>query len=76
MTKRYIITAGDNSTDCGRVGQSDSILGAKRIGRAYVREALPNGCGGYRVIDNITGQHVGGGQRSIRTGLDWVESFA
>ena len=76
MTKRYIITAGDNSTYCGRIGESDSILGAERIGRSYVRDAFPNGCGGYKVIDSITGDEVGGGQRSIRTGWVWAESFA
>lgn len=76
MTKRYIITAGNNSTDGGRVGESDSILGAKRIGRAYIRDAMPNAEGSYRVIDAATGQHVGGGVRSIRTGFAWDEVFA
>ena len=75
MTKRYIITAGNHSTYCGRVGQADTILGAKRIGRSYILNALPNAEGSYKVIDAATGEHVGGGARSIRTGFRWHESF-
>jgi hypothetical protein len=73
MTKTYIVTAGSNSTDLGVVGYCDSILGAKRIGRKAVNDAIPGGDGGYRVKDK-SGNVVFGGERSIRTGFRWIES--
>ena len=76
MTKQYIVTAGSNSTDLGVVGYSDSLLGAKRIGRRAVRESLPSAEGSYRVLIDEAGITVAvmGGERSIRTGFRWVES--
>jgi len=50
MSTSYRITAGNNSTDLGVVGTSDTLLGAKRLGRKAVRTMLPNGEGWYRVI--------------------------
>lgn len=72
MTTIYTITAGDNSTDLGRVGTAKTLLGAKRIGRAAVRNMLPRGEGTYTVRDDM-GQQVLRGERSIRTGMDWAE---
>lgn len=79
MAKKYSVTAGSNFTDLGVVGYSDSLLGAKRIGRRAVRESLPNAEGSYRVhewVINETGITVPvmGGERSIRTGFRWIES--
>lgn len=77
MAKKYIVTAGSNSTDLGVVGYSNTLLGAKRIGRKAVRESLPNAEGSYRVNEiDETGITVAvmGGERSIRTGFQWLES--
>jgi len=68
----YTIHAGNNSTDLGKVGISKTILGAKRVGRATIRAELPNGEGVYSVRD-ADGHKVFGGERSIRTGFQWVE---
>jgi hypothetical protein len=69
----FTVVAGDNSTELGVVGQSKTILGAKRIGRKSVREALPNGQGGYRVRDT-DGREVLRAEKSIRTSNQWCES--
>lgn len=79
MAKKYIVTAGSTSTDLGVVGHSNTPLGAKRIGRKAVRESLPNAEGWYRVLEWVvyeTGITVTimGGERSIRTGFQWLES--
>jgi hypothetical protein len=73
MTSTYTITAGDNSTDLGLVGSTDTLLNAKRIGRAAVRNQLPNQQGRYK-IRNADGNEVANGERSIRTGGTWCES--
>ena len=67
----YTITAGDNSTDLGIVGRAPTLYAAKRLGRAAVRESLPDGCGGYRVWDDNDRQ-VAGESCTIRTGYRWV----
>ncbi len=69
-TTEYIVTAGDHSTDLGTVGRAKTMLGAKRIGRAAVRDSLPNGCGGYRV-KTADGRQVAGESRDIRTDYKW-----
>ena len=69
---KYTITAGTAGTDLGQVGQAKTLLGAKRIGRAAVRDALPDQCGGYRVWD-VDGRQVAGGERSIRTEFQWKD---
>ena len=76
MSKKYFIVAGNHNTELGVVGYSDSLLGAKRIGRKAVRESLPNAEGSYRVHIDETGITVAvmGGERSIRTGFQWLES--
>ncbi|MFO0449530.1 MAG: hypothetical protein ACK52I_12870 [Pseudomonadota bacterium] len=79
MTKNYIVTAGNTSTDLGVVGSSSTLLGAKRIGRRAVRESLPNGEGSYRVQEWVIDETgvtvtVSGAERSIRTGFQWAES--
>ena len=77
MAKQYIVTAGSNSTDLGVVGRASTLLGARRIGRKAVRESLPNAEGSYRVHEWVideTGITVMGGERSIRTGFQWLES--
>lgn len=71
MTKRYTISAGCNSTDLGVVGRSDTLLGAKRIGRHAVLHMLPDGQGIYRVRDG-EGREVLAGELSIRTGFRWM----
>lgn len=72
MSKRYTITAGDNSTDLGIVGRADTLLGAKRIGRAAVRDSLPHGEGEYKVRAQ-DGQQALREERSSRTGWAWVQ---
>ena len=67
---RYTITASDNNTDLGIVGRAPTLYAAKRLGRAAVRESLPNGCGGYRVWDD-DGRQVAGESRTIRTDYLW-----
>jgi len=71
MSTTYTITAGDNSTDLGRVGTAKTIIGAKSIGRAAVRDALPGGEGSYKVRD-AAGREVLVEERSIRTGGEWL----
>ena len=68
----YTITAGNNSTDLGRVGTAKTPAGAKRIGRNAVRSCLPNGEGSYKVID-ADGREVLTGERSLRNDRKWVE---
>lgn len=68
----YTVFAGNNSTDLGQVGTSKTLLGAKRIGRAVIREALPNGEGSFIVRDK-EGRTVLSSERSIRTGFEWCE---
>lgn len=72
MHTGYSVHVGNDSTDMGQVGTSKSILGAKRIGRAVVREALPNGEGSFSVR-NQQGHTVLTEERSIRTGFTWIE---
>jgi len=67
----YIITAGDDSTDLGVVGRAATLYAAKRLGRKVVREALPDGCGGYRVWQGD--QQVAGGTRDISTEYRWTD---
>jgi len=71
MSKQYFIVAGNQNTELGVVGYSDSLLGAKRIGRRAVRESLPNAEGGYSVKDQF-GDVVFGEERSIRTDFRWA----
>ena len=66
----YTITAGDNNTDLGVIGRAPTLFAAMRLGRAAVRESLPNGCGGYRVWDD-DGRQVAGEWRTIRTDYLW-----
>jgi len=66
----YYVTAGNNSTELGRVGETNSLLGAKRIGRDAVRRCLPNAEGSYRVKTQ-DGETVASEERSIRTGFKW-----
>ena len=68
--KRYTVTAGNNNTDMGVVGSSDTLLGAKRIGRKVITDSLPNGHGTYYV--HVPGCERAGETRSIRTGNKWV----
>jgi len=49
----YIITAGNATTDLGIVGQTDTLIGARRIGRRVIKETLPNGDGTYRIKERI-----------------------
>lgn len=70
MSTTYTITAGDNSTELGCIGTAKTILGAKRIGRAAVRDSLPRGEGSYKVRD-ADGREVLIEERSIRTGGEW-----
>lgn len=72
MNATYTITAGSNSTDLGRVGTANTIIGAKRIGRKAV-SGLPNGEGDYKVRD-LDGREIFSEERSIRTGWQWIES--
>lgn len=67
---KFTVTAGDNNTDLGQVATSKTILGAKRLGRAAVRDSLPNGHGIYKVRDE-SGREVLIEERSIRTDYDW-----
>lgn len=69
---KYTITAGSHSTDLGTVGHAKTLLGAKRIGRRAVREALPNGHGNYRVWTDDS-RHVAGGERTLRTNNKWTD---
>jgi len=69
----YAVTAGDHSTDLGVVGHAKTLLGAKRIGRRAVREALPNGQGGYRVWVEGINYPVAGGERTLRTDNKWTD---
>ena len=69
---QYTITAGNNSTDLGRVGTASTPAAAKRIGRNAVRSCFPNGEGSYKVID-AEGREVLSGERSMRTERKWVE---
>ena len=69
MSTKYQVTAGNNSTDLGKVGEASTIIGAKRIGRKAVLTMLPNGEGTYYY--SINGQRRGE-TRSIRTGFAWV----
>jgi len=71
MSTTYTITAGNNGTDFGQVGTAKTILGAKRIGRAAVRDSLPHGEGNYKVRDT-DGREVLTEERSVRTGGDWL----
>ena len=72
-TKKYSITAGNNSTDLGIVGSADTLLGAKRIGRKVVKESLPDGCGNYNVRIPATGQIVLSEERSLFTNYRWTK---
>lgn len=69
----YAITAGDASTDMGRVATAPTLLAAKRAGRKAIREALPDGCGSYRVIDDA-GRTVASEERSMRTRFSWLDT--
>lgn len=71
--KNLTITAGNNSTELGIVGKASSRLGAIRIGRKAVTNFLPDGCGTYKVRDEI-GRELLVGENSIRTGYKWRES--
>jgi hypothetical protein len=70
--KNLTITAGNNSTELGIVGKASSRLGAVRIGRKAVTNSLPDGCGIYKVWDEI-GRELLVGEKSIRTGYKWIE---
>ena len=72
MTTQYTITAGDSSTDLGRVGTASTPAAARRIGRDTVRACLPNGEGTYKVIDE-DGREMFTGERSMRTNRKWIE---
>ena len=67
------ITAGNNSTELGIVGKASSRLGAVRIGRKAVSNSLPDGCGTYKVRDEI-GRELLVGEYSVRTDYKWIES--
>ena len=67
---RYTISAGSNSTELGRVGEADTLLAAKRIGRRAMRESLPN-CEGWYTVRDESGETVAGEERSIRTNYRW-----
>ena len=69
MTAKYQVTAGNDSTDLGTVGQASTILGSKRIGRRAVLTVLPNGEGTY--YWHVNGQRRGE-TRSLKTGFKWV----
>lgn len=66
------ITAGDNSTDLGKVGVAKTRIGAVRVGRRAVSSSLPNGEGMYKVRDEI-GRELLVGECSIRTDYKWIE---
>lgn len=70
--QRFWISAGNNSTDLGTVGRANTLLGAKRIGRAAVKTMLPNGEGVYTVRDR-SHREVAGEERSIRTQFRWSQ---
>lgn len=69
---KYYITAGNNSTDLGIVGYTNSLEQAKRIGRKAVKTQLPNGEGNFRVRDSETKEELFREERSIRTDFKWV----
>lgn len=62
----------ENALVTAATGLDDAILGAKRIGRAAVRAALPRGEGDYKVRD-AQNRVVLTDERSIRTGGEWFE---
>ena len=72
MKTRFSVTAGNNSTDLGRVGTSATIGGAQRIGRRIVLERLPNKEGSYKII-NSAGCELMTGERSLRTAFKLFE---
>lgn len=69
---KYIITAGNNSTDLGIVGRSNSLQQAKRIGRKAVRTQLPNGEGDFRIKDAETKEEIYCEERSVCTNFRWI----
>lgn len=71
--KNLTITAGNNSTELGIVGTASTRLGAVRIGRKAVSDTLPEGCGTYKVRDEI-GRELLVGEKSIRTNYKWSET--
>jgi len=71
--KNLTITVGNNNTDLGIVGTASSRLRAVKIGRKAVSNSLPDGCGTYKVRDEI-GRELLIGERSIRTNYKWSES--
>jgi len=73
MTTIYTVHAGNNNTDLGQVGKAASILGARRAGRTAVRTMLADGCGYYTIRD-ANGAQVERGERSLRTGREFVVS--
>lgn len=70
--KTFYITAGNHSTDLGIVGNCDTLIGAKRIGRKAVRTMLPNGEGTYYLHNrHVTGQRWGE-TCGLHTKFSWV----
>jgi hypothetical protein len=64
------VTAGNNSTELGIVGQATTIRGAQRIGRKAVMASLPNGEGSWTAWSE---QHepIAHEDRGLRTGYEW-----
>lgn len=75
IQQTYTVSAGSDSTELGQVGTAKTILGAVRIGRAAVRDALPRGEGRFTVRDQ-DGREVRAQERSIRTDGEWLDRTA
>jgi len=68
----FYVTAGNNSTDLGKVGTASTIEQARRIGKSAVQRSLPYGEGFY-MVKRQDGLVVASGENSIRTGFKWIQ---
>ncbi len=66
----YTVHVSTNSNDYGQVGESHTLLGARRLARRFIRTACPRGEGSYSVRDE-NGETIEHGGRTLQSNHKW-----